>query len=164
MEKAFLLFLLGRIFFLESLYLGMEYVLWVVQNPKKIHVCCTRICPPHSYIPSTFFSHTTIFYKKGRKYGLFEGHSWLYVHLISNSLHFLWIMRRWFDGNFLLPIFFSFLAIPHLHSCCKRKLYCMSVILFAGNCSKKVRGSKLGLQQNKCLSEVLLPLILNQIG
>ena len=53
---------------------------------------------------------------------------------------------------------FSFLAIPHLHSWCKRKLYCMSVILFAGNCSKKVRGSKLGLQQNKCLSaEVLLP-------
>ena len=63
-NRSLLLFLLGWIFFLESLYLGMEYVLWVVQNPKKIHVCCTRICPPHSYIPSTFFSHTTIFYKK----------------------------------------------------------------------------------------------------
>ena len=136
---------------------------WCRIPKRSMFVVLAFVRRTHTYLLP--FSPTPLFsIKKGRKYGLFEGLSWLYVHLISNTLHFLWNMRRWFDGNFLLPIFFSFLAIPHLHSWCKRKLYCMSVILFAGNCSKKVRGSKLSLQQNKCLSEVLLPLILNQIG
>ena len=135
---------------------------WCRIPKRSMFVVLAFVRRTHTYLLP--FSPTPLFSIKKAASMAFSKATLDYTYILF-LIHYIFY-ELWEDDltEISYYLFFSFLAIPHLHSCCKRKLYCMSVILFAGNCSKKVRGSKLGLQQNKCLSEVLLPLILNQIG